>query len=49
MLKAGGNREVKLNIKNKTLEGLVNTVGSEIPFETAEEALRVGFLILTLK
>ena len=49
VLKAGGNREVKLNIKNKTLEGLVNTVGSEIPFETAEEALRVGFLILTLK
>ena len=49
VLKAGGNREVKLNIKNKTLNGLVNTVGSEIPFETAEEALRVGFLILTLK
>ena len=49
MLKAGGNREVKLNIKNKTLDGLVNTVGSEIPFETVEEALRVGFLILTLK
>ncbi|RKW21436.1 hypothetical protein D8B45_06030 [Candidatus Gracilibacteria bacterium] len=49
VLKAGGNREVKLNIKNKTLDGLVNTVGSEIPFETAEEALRVGFLILTLK
>ena len=49
VLKAGGNREVKLNIKNKTLDGLVNTVGSEIPFETAEEALRIGFLILTLK
>ena len=49
VLKAGGNREVKLNIKNKTLDGLVNTAGSEIPFETAEEALRVGFLILTLK
>ena len=49
VLKAGGNREVKLNIKNKTLDGLVNTVGSEIPFETVEEALRVGFLILTLK
>ena len=49
VLKAGGNREVKLNIKNKTLDGLVNTAGSEIPFETAEEALRIGFLILTLK
>ena len=49
MLKAGGNREVKLNTKNKTLDGLVNTVGSEIPFESAEETLRVGFLILTLK
>ncbi len=47
-LKAYG-QEIKLNMKQKRLEGFVDATGNEIPIGSAEELLHIGLLVSMLK
>ncbi len=48
ILKAYG-QEIKLNMKQKRLEGFVDATGNKIPIGSAEELLHIGLLVSMLK
>ncbi len=42
-------QEIKLNMKQKRLDGLVDAAGNEIPIGSAEELLHIGLLVNRLR